>query len=427
MRPPRASTTKTWLKALLHDYRSLPTRLFSVLALTVKTHKPVGQVTCRALHGSSRHPMLPGMRWVAWKCRRALQGLPRLHTNTEQLQRQLWALVLPQGCVLCKLDITVFYMSGEHGLLITECTRHIVEDRAQFRALLSSIVRNQYVCLSDDFDAHPFVYRVRRGTGMGLCCSGEVADLVFYSTVEEPFVLRPDIQREYGIVYYGRFRDDILCISSQPDRLHEMLQRMQALSRCFDLTIDCIDPLRTIMLDLSLWFCARGGNAAVEYAVHVKPTSVWVPLCDSSAHPPHVHINWPKGYESRLRRRCTYRRTADSQVAASRERLRKFCPSNIHLQDSRTPSSMALSRPRPRVSPSRLIVPYRFDWAFARIPRAIRCAYDRWRPDDHLKLHFTMCPQISWRLGGRHLARTLTKHQLDDADGTCLYQVFRRC
>lgn len=239
-----------------------------------------------------------------------------------------------------------------------------------------------------------------RGTGMCLCCSGEVPDLVFYSTVEEPFVFLSDIRREYGIVFYVRLRDDILCISSKPDLLQVMLQRMQALSRCFDLTIDCIDPVRTIMLDLSPWFCDRGDNVAVEHAVHEKPISVWVPLGDSSAHPPHAHASWPKGFESRLRRRRTYRRTADSHVAAFRDRLQKACPGHIHLQDYPKPSSMTLASPRSRVPPSRLIVPYRFDWSFARITRAVKRAFVRWRPDDHLKLQFTMCPEISWMFGG---------------------------
>ncbi|CAK0828489.1 unnamed protein product [Prorocentrum cordatum] len=226
---------------------------------------------------------------------KVLQRLPHLLTNTEQLQRQLSALTLPRGCVFCKLDIKDFYMSGEHGLLINECARHIAEGREHFRAMLSSIVRNQYVCLSDDFDAHPFVYRVLRGTGMGLCCSGEVSDLVFYSTVEEPFVLRSDIRREYGIVFYGRFRDDILCISSRPDLLHEMLQRMQALSRCFDLTIDCIDPVRTIMLDLSLSFCDRGDNVAVEHALRSARRVLLVlePGRTSSATTPTTTLSAP--------------------------------------------------------------------------------------------------------------------------------------
>ncbi|CAK0830507.1 unnamed protein product, partial [Prorocentrum cordatum] len=195
---------------------------------------------------------------VAWREKCAVEAMTEYCEAAQGFDNE----DLAKDCVFCKLGIKDFHMSGEHGLLVNECTRHIAEDREQFRAMLSSIVRNQCVCLSADFDAHPFVYRVLRGTSMGLCSSSEVSDLVFYSTVEKPFVLRSDIKREYGIVFYGRYRDDIMCISSKPDLLHEMLQRMQALSRCFDLTIGCIYPLRTIMWDLSLRCCVRGDNVA---------------------------------------------------------------------------------------------------------------------------------------------------------------------
>ena len=44
---------------------------------------------------------------------------------------------------------------------------------------------------------------------MGLECSGELSDLTFYSMVEAEWLERPEVQREWGVLWYRRFRDDI--------------------------------------------------------------------------------------------------------------------------------------------------------------------------------------------------------------------------
>ena len=54
---------------------------------------------------------------------------------------------------------------------------------------------------------------------MGLKSSGEVSDAALHSLAEKDFATNPDIMTRYSILFYGRFKDDVLVISKGDNAL----------------------------------------------------------------------------------------------------------------------------------------------------------------------------------------------------------------
>ena len=47
---------------------------------------------------------------------------------------------------------------------------------------------------------------------MGMTMSGDVSDLCFYYFVEDGFIDSDVPRREYGVLFYARFKDDFVVI-----------------------------------------------------------------------------------------------------------------------------------------------------------------------------------------------------------------------
>ena len=76
--------------------------------LKVKTHKESGAVVCRQLHASTRHPMKPGMRWIAKILRQKLDSLPHLAKNTDAVINTLKSTYVYPDDRLLKIDVKDF-------------------------------------------------------------------------------------------------------------------------------------------------------------------------------------------------------------------------------------------------------------------------------------------------------------------------------
>ena len=59
-------------------------------------------------------------------------------------------------------------------------------------------------------------FEVRQGAGMGATGSAEVADTCFYNLAERRFALRRETKQDFGLLFYGRYRDDIFVVMDKP-------------------------------------------------------------------------------------------------------------------------------------------------------------------------------------------------------------------
>ena len=209
-------------------------------------------------------------------------------------------------------------MSGLHADLVTHSSAFL--DGAQKDAcakLLSAILDCQYVSCPTAPDK---VWKVTVGAGMGLPCSGEVADAAYYNQVERDSVSQDSFREWHDIVAYIRYRDDILLVhSGSRAQLDALIGRLQELSTVFKLEVESIASDEVQMLDVVFYRGPRWRSAGImDHRIHIKRSSLWIPLSDRSMHPAGVHRAWPLAHALRVRRLCSERQHADSEI-------KKFC------------------------------------------------------------------------------------------------------
>ena len=92
---------------------------------------------------------------------------------------------------------------------------------------------------------------------MGMQPSGNIADSAFYSMAERNFILLTSTRRKYGILYYGRFKDDIVIIFKDIglDCIRECLEEFKLKAGFFRITIDSFSRYGCQMLDLDISTC----------------------------------------------------------------------------------------------------------------------------------------------------------------------------
>eukprot|EP00959_Pyramimonas_sp_CCMP1952_P467524 9491775-Pyramimonas_sp.AAC.1 len=99
--------------------------------------------------------------------------------DTHDLLKQLGHVEVGAGDVFVRFDIKDFFMSGSHQELVDESSELLddADDKRIYKILLLAILRNQLISA----EGTDRLWKVELGTGMGLLCSGEVADAAFHS------------------------------------------------------------------------------------------------------------------------------------------------------------------------------------------------------------------------------------------------------
>ena len=148
-----------------------------------------------------------------------------------------------------------------------------------------------------------------------------------------------ETRQNYGILFYVRFRDDLLVITTAgPDLLDEFLEELRGRSKHFKLKVDASSPYRVEMLDLMLtksgqltdnhWW--RSG--VPDIGIHVKKTCQKVPLCDTSNHHPSLHRAWPSGRLQHFKRLCSSLKLKNKACIDFVDMIRKHLPYHTWLQ-----------------------------------------------------------------------------------------------
>ena len=100
---------------------------------------------------------------------------------------------------------------------------------------------------------------------MGLICSGEISDYVFYCLAESSFLLSDEIRSRYNIKTYLRFKDDLfLVLGGCKDSRISLFHQLQAKAVFFRLKVDAVSKKGVDMVDLHVWM--GGGVASHRYS-----------------------------------------------------------------------------------------------------------------------------------------------------------------
>jgi hypothetical protein len=208
-------------------------------------------------------------------------------------QHKLGGLEYADSTRFCKLDIKNFFMSRD-AYILSDLASAPFRDTPMYALLKESIfflLQHQHVL--DPLQG--VVYKVVRGSGMGLPHSGAVAEMALMSAVELSLIRR---LREYQILFFGRFKDDVCILFNNIDRLRSFVDAYKV-GPPFKVLCESIDRHA-----IHFWECRveRCGPSHRVFPVS-KPSSLNSPwLSRSSAHFPSVHASWPL---SRLKSRLS--------------------------------------------------------------------------------------------------------------------------
>ena len=298
-------------------------------------------------------------------------------------------------------------MSGTHRHLLRRVSRCAPSGAQQsFDDLVWCILHNQFVRVPGVREC----FRVARGSGMGLMCSGEISDWTFFADAEENFVLDEGVRTRFGIVLYLRFKDDIFVVlEAEDDVVTTFLEEFQALAGDFVLKLDADSTSSVEMLDLTISKGARWSRSGVlDTAVYIKPTANGIPLSSESFHAPSVH-SWPL---ERIKHFFRISSAIGAAKATSRSFLAKLLkhdplhPVAIRAESAIRGSSRACCDFVKRTRPSSwLPLAYSPVWARAGLTHTLNSLHEQLPAS--LKGDTIQFPSIgiAWSLGGKHLYR----------------------
>ena len=387
--------------------------VFACLKYTVKTHKPDGQVSFRALHSSVNTPLQGAMKFISFLLKPQLRALPHLLSSSAEVARKLSALRVGPDAHLLKIDIKDFFMDGSQSEIAAACISMVDPAwQSTFRYLIEYILDTQYVvmpCFPDK------VYKVRRGAGMGLLCSGELCDSTFYKTVEEQILGNLD---RWGVIGYFRFRDDILVIIDSPytTRL-DFVYSLKAKSTVWQLKVEAVSRSEVCFLDMCIFKGERWHTTkCLDVTIYHKETAQKQILATHSLHPPHTHLSWPRSLIHRIFTLCNTRTYQFEELSRLKRMLADRCGMEHVLLVFDPPLRRApkLACHDSRRVASRLIIPYHREWEIGSIHSTLQRILSRYSETLHQEFNASVTISIAHTLQQRHLDIQLWNLWLQD-------------
>ena len=199
------------------------------LITAIKTHKGNGFIEHRNIHAAA-NPKCRGLSfWVSGVLDDELKQLPHLLMSSEHLVSLLPGVIIEPGDKLVRIDLKHFFMSGDVASLSNGASA-IVGNRAKHmlvKAVLDFLIFEQFI---QSKYLPNRLWRVVKGSGMGLVHSSAVSDACLYTLAERPWACRVEVLREFGVKMFVRFRDDIFAVAADLKKNHNVFSEVQGAS-----------------------------------------------------------------------------------------------------------------------------------------------------------------------------------------------------
>ncbi len=153
-----------------------------------------------------------------------------------------------------------------------------------FHSLLKLLFENNIFSYRNKY------FRQIKGIAMGSKCGPTIAN-IYLSCLEESFLI---IRKP---LFYGRYIDDIFCITHKEFNLEILIHHFKYLK----LNAVCTDTVN--FLDLNITYDKIFNK--IRFSLFIKPTNTFSYLLTSSNHPSFITKNLPKGIFIRIRRICS--------------------------------------------------------------------------------------------------------------------------
>ena len=211
--------------------------------------------------------------------------------------------------------------------------------------------------------------------------------------------MKPSITSDYSILFYARFRDDILLVvNANLDVTRDLINRMKREASPFVLTIDSVSKHGFQMLDVEGTLRVDG---LLEFSLFQKTTSIWKPLSPESVHPPSIHMHWPLAQCRRIFRRFSDPRKGRAAVDLFRGKYKASFGVELKVLHLQRAGHKSL---QPKHKTSWLVLPFHRCLS-RKVGHAVASlSVPRSMPFEKVGL--------AWSLNSRHLAHRLRRKRL---------------
>ena len=298
-------------------------RLASFLAVTVKTAKPQGAVSCRNLHCSSRYAFKGLGLWLQNELASKLRPFSHTVQSPQEFSDRIRRanIILDESFWMMKVDIREFFICGSLVELECEVMKLFDTDpnykRVVVRSALSLLLGSQII----RSNATPLVGRAVEGSGMGLPQSAGIADAAFLCKVEQ-HMLQTTVVSAAGIKLYMRYRDDIFILTNNRTGTIAWFSNMRERGGFFKLQCEeCQRFNKLVSTEMTfLQFRVQMNHKSKKLRLIPYDKNTAVPLDVRSAHPPATH-RWPVNHVLSVMKLATDK---DASVEARETVVRKF-------------------------------------------------------------------------------------------------------
>ena len=267
---------------------------------TVKSHKPVGKVTLRAVHASPAHSFLGLMSWVTMVLTSVCKKYSHLLSSSDDLIARLNSSVTTsRDDVIVHVDLKDFYMTGDAKFLVHHVSLMVKRSiRAAFRNALTFLLEHQFIS-STLFPGDEFEVIV--GSGMGLRSSSTISNCAFLHAVELcglRLLHKHHAFNRYSVKHYYRYADNLLFWCA-PDfaRIKLLLFDLENGMAPYQGLLEEASHVGVDFLDLFIYKDkSTEASGKMAYSPMLKKTSLQSTLSLFSAHPVGIHGAWMKSY-----------------------------------------------------------------------------------------------------------------------------------
>lgn len=281
---------------LMRSLRSRGGMYDSKLIMTLKSHKKVPEF--RNIHSCPQSAFAGLSWWVTGVLEGIISEYSHIIKSNDTFRRDVANMSFPASAEFLRIDAKSFFMSGSPKQLAHDASSLVKDDepRGIVALVLLWLLENQII-ESDDKEL-PLFRVVQCCSGMGLAHSSAIANAAFIARADL-WLISKATMNAFGILYYGRYCDDLVFISTVPRRLHLLVSSLSyRLAPVFN--IEVVERSATTVEMLAFRLYIQGS------VVHHEPRRIdmAVPLSSDSAHPPRVH-RWPLWYFRSMHRLCS--------------------------------------------------------------------------------------------------------------------------
>ena len=254
-------------------------KIASQLVISAKTHKDT--IKFRNIHASSMWQLAGLSLCLSSLVQEQLSKHSHILVNSKHFVSKLMQVKAKPSHRFCKMDVEHFFMSGE-----------LCASLFQFDPVLQALIYDiAFLLLSNQFvedKTHHNMYKVHKGSGMGLPHSGAVAESALLAGAE--LALIRDLAA-YHVDLYLRFKDDIFILFDDMPHLRRFVTKLRA-NHPFEIRCDEISSSKVAFLEVEV--SIDKANCQFRIQPVDKTSKLNVPMLSCrSAHPPPVHNSWP--------------------------------------------------------------------------------------------------------------------------------------